>query len=212
MVVFEIEAPTDGPSLTEFLRAELESAKIPVASKKEVSQPAACDAACRAKITQRLSAAGLTARIENRSGVCVTTLQLEVKGQPPLSRSEQGECATSALYDALARGIWPLLSGASMAGAPRNQAMVEVTQVIRANTAGYAPCAERARAASLRGEVTIRFVVAKSGEVVDSRVDSATLRDPSLSACLRGFVKGLRFSKREGVGRVPVTYTFRFGD
>lgn len=63
---------------------------------------------------------------------------------------------------------------------------------------------------SLTGRVTVRFSVSPDGRVASSGVESSTLRDPKVGACVAAEIGKLTFPKPSGGGGVMVTFPFDF--
>ncbi|MEM1414634.1 MAG: AgmX/PglI C-terminal domain-containing protein [Myxococcota bacterium] len=62
---------------------------------------------------------------------------------------------------------------------------------------------------SLRGMVTVQFVIGREGRVEDSRVLQDASGDRRLGACVAGEVASIRFPEPEG-GPVKVEFPFHF--
>jgi TonB family protein len=76
------------------------------------------------------------------------------------------------------------------------------------NEVKYCYQRELARSPNLTGRVTIRFVIAASGQVVQSSVASSTLGNASVERCISSAVRRWLFPKPRGGGVVIVSYPF----
>ena len=65
-------------------------------------------------------------------------------------------------------------------------------------------------ASGKRVDVVTTFVIAADGSVIDSRIESTTLANPTFEKCLRGVLMGLVFPPPEGNGIVDVRTPFTF--
>ena len=68
---------------------------------------------------------------------------------------------------------------------------------------------ELPRHPALAGRLLVQFVVAGTGRVMTSFVESSTLADPRVGMCVTEAVRRWEFPKPEGGGLVQVSYPFQ---
>jgi hypothetical protein len=79
--------------------------------------------------------------------------------------------------------------------------------VVRAAYDGFRQCYEAGlkRDSTLRGHVTVRFVIGRDGKASNVSIGEATLRDCDVINCVRAKFRQLRFPAPDG-GIVTVSY------
>jgi hypothetical protein len=84
-----------------------------------------------------------------------------------------------------------------------------IARVVSANKGAIRRCYNRAleRDEGLRGEISVRFVIAESGAVRSVETSHATISDAALLACVHEQVRALAFGERAGCETI-VRYTF----
>lgn len=88
-----------------------------------------------------------------------------------------------------------------------------VQGVIRPRSEGQFPrCFEKMglEDPKLDGQITLRWVISPTGEVVNSNVVKSTLDNRTVENCLRRHIFGWKFPKPDGDGVVRVHYSFEF--
>jgi len=87
-----------------------------------------------------------------------------------------------------------------------------IVRVIRSRTNAFRACYERQlqRQPNLGGRLSIAFTIGASGRVTSARVQSSTVGNGSVEACLVRQVQRMRFPAPAGGGSVRVTYPFIF--
>ena len=63
---------------------------------------------------------------------------------------------------------------------------------------------------SLKGKITVKFVVAKDGTVSKANIESSSMRNPKVEDCLTKAFMRFTFPKPKGGGMVIVSYPFAF--
>ncbi len=88
----------------------------------------------------------------------------------------------------------------------------QVRQVIRRHWADIRGCydAELAKAPSLQGKVSVKFVIGSDGSVQSAEVASSSLGNPRAEDCIVARLRPLEFPKPASGGIVIVTYPFAF--
>lgn len=70
--------------------------------------------------------------------------------------------------------------------------------------------AELGRRPSLAGKLTVKFVIGANGSVQTAKVDTSTLGNPGMEACILARVRSWSFPQPAGGGLVVVSYPFVF--
>lgn len=85
-----------------------------------------------------------------------------------------------------------------------------IRRIVRAHINEVRHCYNQglAKDPDLGGKVTVQFTIVASGKVGESKVDSTTLSDQSVSECVAKAVKRWKFPKPQGGVDVSVTYPF----
>jgi TonB family protein len=85
-----------------------------------------------------------------------------------------------------------------------------VRRVVRRHINEVKYCYEHALAVhpELAGRVVVRFTVASTGWVTDSKIVSSTIGSPDVDGCIAIAVRRWEFPGPEGGGEVTVTYPF----
>jgi TonB family protein len=87
-----------------------------------------------------------------------------------------------------------------------------IQRIVRVHVPSVRDCYERqlAKAPTLAGRVSLRFVISHSGSVVSAKVQSSTLGQPDVESCVLRAIKRITFPPPAGGGVVIVTYPFQF--
>lgn len=86
-----------------------------------------------------------------------------------------------------------------------------VTRVVEQNLSRFGRCYRTGlqHTPSLRGEVTVRFVIGRDGSVVHAEIVKSEVPDPSVGACVLAAIRGISFPQPEA-GIVTVEYPLVF--
>jgi hypothetical protein len=137
-------------------------------------------------------------------------------GDTAAARQEQDAPAAAKGYG------YEFLTDAVSANAPASRAPSDVgpdriapetiQAVVRASFPRLLACSEAsgARAAALRGDVTLSFRIGVDGRVSDARADGSTLGDAAVEQCVTSVASSLAFPKSPA-GVVTVVYPLMFG-
>lgn len=87
-----------------------------------------------------------------------------------------------------------------------------IRRVMQRNLTLTRRCAdfELANDGGIAGKVVVRFVIAATGTVMESKVIETTANNPRLEQCLANAVLEMKFPQSNGGGSVIVTWPFRF--
>lgn len=134
----------------------------------------------------------------NSSGTAIGGLGIKSVGRGG-SGSKRPSSATPTISSAA-----PLIMGSLS----KNQ----IQQVIRRNIAKVRYCYERelARTPALAGRVTTRFIINPAGAVSSASIQSTTLNNTTVEACVTKMLQSFHFPHPPGGGVVIVTYPFVF--
>jgi TonB family protein len=86
-------------------------------------------------------------------------------------------------------------------------------EALRAHKDEFVNCYNReinAENPNLAGKVKVRWTIGASGRVSKAGVDSSTINNRNVEACVVGVIKRIKFPMPEGAGDVEVTYPFNF--
>jgi TonB family protein len=87
-----------------------------------------------------------------------------------------------------------------------------IRRIVRRNINQVRFCYQEAltRHPSLEGRLVTQFTIAPTGRVLAAMIESSTLKELSVEACVVNAVKRLEFPAPEGGGLVMVSYPFTF--
>lgn len=131
-------------------------------------------------------------------------------GQGPTFGDHRGTAFTDGIGDIGGKREAKLrVEGETILG-PLDRSLIDAE--IKRHLAAIRYCYQRElpKSPDLSGRVSIRFVIAGTGEVSSAAVKSSTLANPAAEACISGRFLRMRFPAPLGGGIVIVTYPFVF--
>ena len=87
-----------------------------------------------------------------------------------------------------------------------------IVDVVKTHTSAIEDCytTERAKHPTLRGQTTVKFVIAQDGSVSTAATKTSTLESAAVNNCVARQFKGMKFPKPKGGGVVIVRYPMVF--
>jgi len=88
----------------------------------------------------------------------------------------------------------------------------DIDSAIKAKMNQFRRCYQKElqRNPTLRGEISVRFVIDKDGSVKLVNIKNTSMQNPAVESCLASEIMRTRFSKPKGNGTVVVVYPFVF--
>lgn len=135
-------------------------------------------------------------------------------GATEVAKIEDVQAAKSSGKVGIAKREEKVVKGAAKLGAPEvdgSMSSKDIGKVVRMNSAAVRRCYEKALKSdpTLKGKIAVTFMINAKGRVEMVEISDDTMKNASVSACIKSLVRRWRFPQPEG-GPASVTLPFVF--